>query len=370
MATTTTDRLNLRKQANGDNPGTWDVDLNAGFDDADDRLFQTDAGDPNIAVQAHYIGQRYLDTDTDLWWTAQDTADPSTWVDDATLIDAEITHPAAPTTLALDYTHGDLRCILEWVTSATVRLQEIGGTDIYVDISGERVTVAGPFTWDISNADHREGAQTEDASTIYYLYIDNLTTPGTPEPIISTTPPDDIAGTKPGYHPTLADHRCVGSVWNNSGSNIQPFIVQGAGWVQWMQPYDRAEQIFASLDRTQAFTYTSQALNIPLSADMVELQFSIEAAGQVGTLIISASDAGDDSWPTTAGPHSASLAVLNEVHTVVNMNTSTMKMPLVRLPIADRTAPAFKYASLRGTTLGFLEAIVNGYRDLWAPRGY
>lgn len=69
MATTLTDRLKLAKQTAGDSD--WEVDLNAGFDSADDRLFQTDAGDPvTQVVTPHFTGQYYFDSTADTLWIA------------------------------------------------------------------------------------------------------------------------------------------------------------------------------------------------------------------------------------------------------------------------------------------------------------
>jgi hypothetical protein len=372
MATTVTPRLGLKKQEAGDNPGGWEVDLNAGFDDADTRFFQSGAGDPNTATQAHYISQRYLDTDTDLWWTAQDTAGPSTWVSDAVLIHATDPHPANPTTLAADYTHGDIRAVLEPIDDDSVQLRPLGPADeIYVDIDGTRLTITGDFVFDLSNAAHREGAQTRDVSTRYYLYIDNSTVPGTPAPILSKTAPDDVGGDEAGYHPTDSAWRCVGSVWNNSSDKIQPFVCERDGKIRFTSPYDRTDHHHV-LTEEQSAVWISQALNIPLTAEAVELQFYAEGSTQSdgSYVVIGLSDASTTGWPDTAAPHSFALAAFADVHAMLNMDTNAMIQDIMELPIMDRAAPAFKYAVPREGTLRFLEVVVSGYRDLWAPRGF
>ena len=57
MATTTTARLGFKLQAAGDNPGAWEVDLNQGLQDAEDRFFKSGIVDPNTdLIESDYIG--------------------------------------------------------------------------------------------------------------------------------------------------------------------------------------------------------------------------------------------------------------------------------------------------------------------------
>jgi hypothetical protein len=69
MAVTQTTRLHLAKQATGD--ANWGDETNTGFDDADDRIMRTNAGDPNGTLTPHFIGQYCVDTTNQWMWIAK-----------------------------------------------------------------------------------------------------------------------------------------------------------------------------------------------------------------------------------------------------------------------------------------------------------
>ena len=68
MATTKTTRLQLAKQGLSDTG--WHTDLNAGFDDADDRLLQEGAGTPVGSITPDFESQYYRDQTADVLWIA------------------------------------------------------------------------------------------------------------------------------------------------------------------------------------------------------------------------------------------------------------------------------------------------------------
>ena len=366
MATTTTPRLGLKKQANADNPGAWDVDLNAGFDDADARFFRTGTDDPNVAETGDYVSQRYHRTTDDYWWTCTIIGSPGTWVSDFETIDDDVNHPAPPTTLALDYTHNDLQCVLEWLTNSEVQLRPIGGNVMFYDSTGVRVTfAAGSFIFDIST--DREGAQTEDASTPYYLYLDNDTTPGTPLPVVSKTVPLEIGTATPGYHPTLTDHRCVGSIWNDSGSDISKFNTMFGGMIRFdgitRDHTDHTDELFKSA--TPAFR--NQTLNIPLTATHVVLQIGMKMAGSQGWVAIAQDGAASVGLPSDNGPHRLSDSEFVEASAILHQGGNGYAFLEITLDIPTRSAPAFNYGH-NHNLLDMLSAVTIGYIDLWAPK--
>ncbi len=367
MATTTTTRLGLKKQAAGDNSGTWEVDLNQGFDDADAAFFLSGAVDPNGAVNSAFIGQRYYDTVTGYWWTATNVASPSSaWVSDFTTIDTDVNHPANPTTLAADYTHGHLNCVLEWVSDTEVRLRPIGGSDIYVDFSGVRVTISGAFVFDVTT--DREAAQTLDASTPYYLYLDNDTVPGTPEPVVSKTPPDDIGGTKPGYHPTLTDHRCVGSIWIDSGIDVSKFRADRDGTIAFQA--NDSDQITDLSGIVSQADYRTHTLNVPLTAVAVLLHVIARDTSEGWYLTLAVSDVGVASLPNSGPAIFLGDAGLEEAFAILQARAAQYGSGLFEIPIADSSSPAIKYGQNRGNNLDTCEFVIRGYVDRWAPKGF
>jgi hypothetical protein len=367
MATTKTPRLNLAKQAAGDNPGSWQVDLNTGFDDADARFFRTGTDDPNTAETADFIGQKYYESDIKLWWRATVTGSSGRWVRDGDEIDGVITHPSAPTTLAEDYPHGHLNAIYERLSDTEVQLETLGGDTGYADISGGRETWSGPFIFDITT--DLEGAQTEDPSTWYYAYLDNLTTPGTLLPVVSKTAPDDIAGTKPLYHPTLADHRYVGSFFNNASSHIQKFIVTPGGLILFGPTIDAAFKHKFTPVAAQA-DYRSQALSLPRTAQSAKLMAILDGDGGQTYMAIAQSDAAVASLPAANPPQFLSTAAFDNAAAIMNVGTADYDSLELELAIANRASPAFKYGTNNASGADNFEVVLRGYRDLGIPRGY
>ena len=367
MATTVTPRLGLKKQAAGDNPGTWNVDLNAGFDDADAKFFRAGTDDPNIAETADFIGQRYHRTTDDYWWTATATGSPGTWVSDFAIIDADVNHPVIPTTLPTDYPHGHLVARLSWLSTTEVQLRPVGGNTIYYDSSGTRVNITGDFVFDITT--DREAAQTLDPGIAYYLYLDNDTTPGTPLPVVSKTVPFDMGTAKPGYHPTLTDHRCVGSIWFNLISQISKFTAFPGGRIIFDSNNTTGDFFILNLTLTGQAALRSRVLNVPKTALSCRLHAMFHShASQDGYMVIAKSDA-TMTVSAQIVPFSMVAFIPDDPVVILQQNTNRSVVSDFDMIIADRTAPAFKYGHDNSLPKMFEVKIV-GYTDLWAPRNY
>ena len=99
---------------------------------------------------------------------------------------------------------------------------------VWVEILDTVYTAAAPITFDITSHRHAD-TSSEAAAKFYYCYLHPVA--GVLTPKISQTAP-----TVPyGYHPTSADHRHVGTFYNNGASDIVPFVchrrVEGAEYL-------------------------------------------------------------------------------------------------------------------------------------------
>lgn len=120
------------------------------------------------------------------------------------------------------------------IAYASVSTLTIGRGDsakLRIEIDGVLTESATDLTVDLASADREDtsgsgGSASETASTWYYLYAANVS--GAPvEHISFTAPVMDPASGKVGYHPGTGNGsvtwRCLGAVFNNASSNIQPF---------------------------------------------------------------------------------------------------------------------------------------------------
>jgi hypothetical protein len=357
MATVKTTRLNLAKQAAGDNPGSWEVDMNQGYQDADDRFFLSGAGDPNTAgggVTSNYIGQRYLDTDTDLWWTAQDAAAPGTWVSDQDM---------------LLLGRGMCTGRLERGSDSTLILKPAYGTIIYTEVDGVIVSHSGNLTFDLAT-DYFEGSET--ASETVYLYVQNNA--GVLTAQLSDQPPDDIGDTKPGYSGHTNTYRCIGSWWNGSDGHLVEGQYDRDGWFRFnsVEGTDHLYNQTAELTLTGQSDYRSLTLNLPKTATNVQLAVLGYGADD-WYMALARSDAAAATLPTgSAGPpwKLSNSNLVDAVAVVQSENARVADASTVIMPIADRTAPALKYGHNHSKDPTVMEFVTKGYQDMWAPKGY
>lgn len=122
---------------------------------------------------------------------------------------------------------------IAYASASTVTIGRGYNQKLTVEIDGVLTEGSSDLTVDLASADREDtascsGSASEQASTWYYLYLDEASGVAV-EHISSTAPVMDPASGKVGYHPgTCAGStgwRAVGAVFNNASSNIQPFDV-------------------------------------------------------------------------------------------------------------------------------------------------
>ena len=127
---------------------------------------------------------------------------------------------------------------VSWASISTLTIGRGNAAKLRIEVDGVLTESAADLTVDLTSADREDtsgsgGSASETASTWYYVYVANVS--GVPvEHISFTAPVMDPASGKVGYHPGtgngLTTWRCIGAVFNNSGSDIQPFYVNADGW--------------------------------------------------------------------------------------------------------------------------------------------
>jgi len=372
MATSVTDRLGLKMQANGDNPGAWEVDLNQGFLDADAAFFKSGTGDPDGVIESDYIGQRFLDTATNYWYTATSVGAGADWVSDFLTIDADVVHPPPPDTY---YTFGMLLAQLQWVSNTGVRLAPILGNVIYIDIdidgAGVRKTLehTGILAFDIVT-DHHGAAET--SSQANYLYVDDDDDDGVLTVNVSAAAPDDIGGTKPGYHSAEPTWRCVGSFWNDENSDITKFKAGRDGEIIFDGPTRATDHIHAFATLASQSALRTETVNIPACATSFKMQVLLEASseGGGGYCVFAQDDAVSTGLLDTNVPIKITDAPYVEADLVLQSDTNDVAQSHVELNVVTRAAPAFKYGHNKTSPVTYIEAVVRGYKCLWTPKGF
>jgi hypothetical protein len=362
MATTVTDRLGLRIQDAGDNPGTWEVEMNQGLQDADDRFFLSDAGDPNAEIhgggsdagmESVYVGQRYLDTDSGLWWTAQDIGAPGTWVSDQATLLSGI---------------GKLTGVLSRSSNIVYQLLPAYGTIIYVEIDGVIVSHSGALSFDIT-ADLFEGAEV--ASIPIYLYVENVD--GVLTPQMSPVEPYDIGEAKPGYNQAENTYRCIGSCWNGADGHFAAASHDRDGWVRFNIP-DQTDHVYdgsSELTLAKQADYRSLTLKVPKTASNVLLHVMGDTQDRI-YMALAKSNAAIPTLPTIDGPwFLADTGLESALAILVAYRDNQAAVPGLLMPIAARSAPAMKYGyNHTDKTWDEFEIVLLAYQDMWAPKGY
>ncbi len=230
----------------------------------------------------------------------------------------------------------------------------IGG-EIVINVNGARLVRTTTLTFDFGNLD----TGSEVASTAYYFYIDNVA--GVMTAVVSVTPPTVLGAVgKVGYHPSRTDERCVLGVWNDVTSNFTNAIHMPDGKVLFIEHESDHEH---NLVETAITSWRNEPVNIPETA--VSVLFT---AGAVFTSGDGMAVWGKDgaSSVLTAGAMSP-VADLDIMFFGVTAGTSRTTYQLnAEMPIVDRTAPALNYGTTRDLEDHYM--IVNGYRDLFAPK--
>lgn len=191
------------------------------------------------------------------------------------------------TLAGLQIMRGEFQGRISYTSASQVTIGRGYNQKLRLEIDGVTVESSSDLTVDISTADREDtascsGSASEQASTWYYLYIDEVSAVPV-EHISSTAPVMDPASGKVGYHPGTCNGstgwRAVGAVWNNASSNIEPFDYDGRIWT-----FRSIVSAFTTSPGTGAqTTYTTASLSgkVPATARLVRLQVEIGADDHV-----------------------------------------------------------------------------------------
>ena len=184
----------------------------------------------------------------------------------------------------LQIMRGEFQGRISYTSASQVTIGRGYNQKLRLEIDGVTVESSSDLTVDISTADREDtascsGSASEQASTWYYLYIDEVSAVPV-EHISSTAPVMDPASGKVGYHPGTCGGstgwRAVGAVWNNASSNIEPFdyAPQTGLWTF----RTRVSAFTKSPGTSQQSTYALVSLsgNVPATARWVRLQASVQ----------------------------------------------------------------------------------------------
>ena len=268
--------------------------------------------------------------------------------------DSDITD-AIKAIIGLEKPQGALVGHLDRQSNSVIHMQPSNGADVVVGIDNKILKTTGNLVWDM--ATDLEGA--EAASTKLYLYVrDNA---GVLDEQISATVPDLPGGTKPGYKSGDATRRCVGSTYNDIGSNLIESIWLPGGEVLFKSHDGDHEH---SLALTQNLWSAVIPVNIPLCATAFRVLCHIDTAFN-RSIAYGASDAATD--PT----------VLNSI---IGTNASEILLEMSEdgnaghhqsiegiIPVANIASPGFKFTTYN-QALTKNELVVKGYHCLFAPR--
>ncbi len=265
---------------------------------------------------------------------------------------------------------GTLIGVLTWTSNSTVTLNPCVGAITSIDIDGAILARTTALVFNMAT-DLTVGSSPESASTPYYLYVWN--NGGVITPKISGTPPDDIGGTKPGYHPVRDTERCVGSIWNGSTSNITKFYTDGNRIM--FSPRDQTNHDF-DLDGTRTNTSTNANgtwRNLSLLLPFTAIAVDFNGAGPMPTTNCAAFFADGASVGGGLGIDLSSTGNFEVLFAsrARGSNDNAASGIAGSIPIVNRLAPNVHYAFVTaGSNAGMNDWVfyVTGYRDLWAPK--
>lgn len=246
---------------------------------------------------------------------------------------------------------------LERNSASVIRLHPGISEVLAINIDGVVVTSSVFIDFDITT--DREGAQTEDASTAYYLYVENVA--GVITPHVSKTVPDlpGDAG-KTGYHPTEVDWRCIGGVWNDVGLDFVVGFWDNAGNFNFeLTDADHHHTLANIANDTWSAT---EVLNIPLCCSSANLLFNVEGVDfsiALGT--------------TNSTGGTVDISAIDNAYTLLHLGVGVTNVEVVSckgdMPIADMSTPGFKYIMDKDAgDPGHMVVKVCGYHDVFAPR--
>jgi hypothetical protein len=261
-----------------------------------------------------------------------------------------------------------------FTNSQTVTFSPTVGGNIVVNIDGAVLTRTTSLDFildDFGVGGSHLDVGSEASSTPYYLYVDNVA--GVMTPVISATPPDDIGDTKPGYHPTRTDERCIGSIWNNSVQNITPFIMNG-NKVQFTSR-DQNDHLYSNssgfLGANSSGAWRNLNLDLPLTCISVEFNATSNMPAANCVFVLGAGNA--SSSPLVKELQESGNQDVLYAGRVRGSDDGSGFSITGSIPIVNRLIPNIRYAMVDSSISNsgssdnpYWHTI--GYTDLWAPK--
>jgi hypothetical protein len=152
---------------------------------------------------------------------------------------------------------------ISYTSASTVTIGRGNAQKLRVEVDGVLMEKATDLVIDLASGTDRQDAA-EAASTWYYLYIYNNAGVLTGK-ISSRVPIMDPASGKVGYHDGggtggSTTWRCIGAVFNDGSSNIQPFDRNADGWFQFRQANTASPFTQSLADPSALTSYTSLSM--------------------------------------------------------------------------------------------------------------
>jgi hypothetical protein len=247
---------------------------------------------------------------------------------------------------------------LVYLDDSTVTLKAGVGGNLIVNIAGTKLTQAADLDFildDFGVGGSHLDTGSEASQTPYYLYIDN--DGGAMAAVISVDAPIEVGLTNAGYHPVRTDERYIGSIWNDVGQDIVPFVMSGNK--QMFLEHDSNHEHALSL--VASTSWRNLPLNIPETASAVLFSANIWKNGN------GASFYGPDGAVDTISGSTKDITSVDEamfICTVHGANQPTGSSADGEIPIVDRSAPAISYGA--SVNLSGHNLVVRGYVDMWA----
>lgn len=228
------------------------------------------------------------------------------------------------------------------------------GKELIINVNGARLVRNTPLVFDFGDLD----TGSEEASKAYYLYIKNVA--GVMTPIISATVPVGEFGGKVGYHGTRTDERCVLGVWNNTDSDFVLAIHTAGGLILFMEHDSDHEHDLLEATST-AWRHVS--LNLPHTATSVLFTAGASFTSGDGMAVWGRGNAEGALAGGSMDPRIASDILFFGNTTGTSKTTYQLHG---EIPMVTRWTPSVKYGLTNDVENHFM--IVNGYRDLFAPK--
>jgi hypothetical protein len=249
---------------------------------------------------------------------------------------------------------------LVYVDNSTVAIKSGSGGNIEINIDGTKLTQSGDLTFilgDFGVGGSNLDTGSENNSTPYYLYVDNLA--GVMDPVISALAPIEIGLANAGYHPTRTDERCVGSFWNDVGEDIVKFHMVNDR--QMFIEHDNDHE--PATNKNQSSSWRNLPVNIPLSASAVMFSANVWENGAGAGFLGADGAAGSIStgsrniYITAGALYCMSVSAANQA----GSGTACGEIPIV-----NRAAPAISYGNNVNGDLTEFNILITGYTDMWA----